>query len=259
MFLHLQVPMLVLGFTTERYIAVCHPFVKEKYCTVTRAKIVICCMAAFAVGLGSLQTYIWAWDDGLGCVFRVNTEVFNTVWSWVTEMVIFGVIPIGCLIINVLVILEIKRLSIQSAARGQDGSSSNAASTTTLLAVSFYFIFTLLPATIVYVIQPSVTQGNPTLPLTEWRSDPVWICYFRYLTARKIVEEICLSNYAAYFVIYYTTGVYFRREFKNLFCLKNLMKHKYRSKRGVDSDYSLVNSNGKTMTETIMMDATNEH
>ena len=255
---YFQVPMLVLGFTTERYIAVCHPFVKEKYCTVTRAKIVICCMAAFAVGLGSFQTYIWAWDDGLGCVFRVNTELFNTVWSWITEIVIFGLIPVSCLIINILVIREIKRLSIQSAARGQEGPSSNAASTTTLLAVSFYFIFTLLPATIVYVIQTSIKQGNPALPFSEWNSDPVWNSYFRYLTARKIVEEICLSNYAAYFVIYYTTGVYFRREFKLLIGLNKLKKHRYSSRRTTDSDYSLVNSNGKTMTETVMMDATSD-
>ena len=251
--------MLVLGFTTERYIAVCHPFVKEKYCTVTRAKIVICCMAAFAVSLGSVQTYIWAYDDGLGCVFRENTETFNTVWSWITEMVIFGVIPIGCLVINGLVILEIKRLSVQSVAHGQEGSSSNAASTTTLLAVSFYFIFTLLPATLVYVIQTSVTQGDPSLPFNEWNADPEWRSYFRYLTARKIVEEICLSNHAAYFVIYYSTGVYFRREFKNLLGLNRFTKHNYRSKRAMDSDYSLVNSNGKTMTETIMMDATSDH
>ncbi|XP_045156753.2 neurotensin receptor type 1-like [Mercenaria mercenaria] len=251
------VPMLVLGFTTERYIAVCHPFVKEKYCTVTRAKIVIICMSALSVAIALLQIYIWAWDDKIGCVFRPDTEKFNEVWTWFTEMLLFGFIPVSCLVINILVILEIRRLSVQSAAHGQGQTSGNAASTTTLLCVSFYFICTLLPATIVYAIQPSVPQGDVSLPVHTWSDDPVWSGYFSYLTIRKIVEEICLSNYATYFIIYYATGVYFRREFRSLFGLKKKRKSKGVSSRGMLSDYSIVQSNGRntSCTETMLVDS----
>lgn len=250
--------MLVLGFTTERYIAVCHPFVKEKYCTVTRAKIVIICMSALSIVIGLVQIYIWAWDDTLGCVFRKNVETFNLVWTWVTEMLLFGMIPIACLVINILVLLEIRRLSVQSVAHGQNTTSGNAASTTTLLCVSFYFIFTLLPATIVYAIQTSIPQGDFTLPLNTWADDPVWSQYFSYLTTKKVVEEICLSNYATYFIIYYATGVYFRREFRNLFGLKKRRKkEKGASNRAMLSDYSIVHSNGRntSCTETMMVDS----
>lgn len=250
-FISLQylVPMLILGFTVERYIAVCHPFVKEKYCTVRRAKIVICCMAVVAIATGSVQIYIWSYSDVFGCTsFRLE---FNTVWTWITEMLIFGAIPIACLIINILVIIEIKRIALQSAARGQ-GQSSNAASTTTLLSVSFFFIFTLLPATIVYALQNVIDQGDDKLPLHMWSSDPVWREYFTYLTIRKLVEEICLSNYAVNFIIYYSTGPYFRREVKTILGIRKFMKR--RAIANKTSEYSLVTSNGKTMTETVMAD-----
>ncbi|XP_060580758.1 growth hormone secretagogue receptor type 1-like [Ruditapes philippinarum] len=260
-FLHITpqylVPMLVLGFTTERYIAVCHPFVKEKYCTVTRAKIVIICMSALSIAIGLLQIYVWAWDDEIGCVFRRDTEQFNKIWTWLTEMLIFGFIPVSCLVINILVIMEIRRLSAQSAAHGQGPTSGNAASTTTLLCVSFYFIFTLLPATIVYAMQSSIPQGEPSLPINTWSDDPVWSGYFSYLTIRYIVEEICLSNYATYFIIYYATGVYFRREFRNLFGLQKKRKGKGVSSRSMMSDYSIVHSNGRntSCTETMLVDS----
>lgn len=250
--------MLVLGFTTERYIAVCHPFVKEKYCTVTRAKIVIICMSTVSILIGLVQVSIWAWDDGLGCVFRQETkDVFNPVWTWLTEMLLFGLIPVACLVINILVIKEIRRLSAESAAHGQGPTSGNAASTTTLLCVSFYFIFTLLPATIVYAMQSSIPQGETSLPIHTWSDDPVWSGYFSYLTIRYIVEEICLSNYATYFIIYYATGVYFRREFRNLFGLKKKRKCKGVSGRSMLSDYSIVHSNGRntSCTETMLVDS----
>ncbi|KAH3843854.1 FMRFamide receptor-like [Dreissena polymorpha] len=243
-------PMLVLGFTTERYIAVCHPFVKEKYCTVTRAKIVIGCMSATSVVLGLVQVYIWAFDDVLGCVFRPSTIGFHTVWTWITEMLLFLVIPVACLIINVLVIREIKRIQIQSEAHGQ---GANPASTTTLLCVSFYFIFTLLPATIVYAIQTSILQGDPYLRLDKWASDPTWKAYFVYLTIRKVVEEICLSNYASYFIIYYVTGVYFRRAFTDLFKWAHFSKRRKSFNRATTSDYSPT-CNGKALcSETFVL------
>lgn len=194
----------------------------------------------------------------IGCVFRVGVEDFNHVWTWVTEILLFFIIPVACLIINILVIREIKRLSVQSAAHGQGTTSNNAASTTTLLCVSFYFIFTLLPASIVYAMQQSINQGDPFLPIAEWSKDPAWTGYFTYLTVRKVVEEICLSNYATYFIIYYATGVYFRREFKQkfFFCARWKKEKFNRGNRATISDYSMSATNGKvTCTETVALDS----
>ncbi|XP_052278234.1 growth hormone secretagogue receptor type 1-like isoform X2 [Dreissena polymorpha] len=247
-----MVPMLVLAFTTERYIAVCHPFVSEKYCTVTRAKIVIGCMSVTSIALGLVQVYIWAFDDAIGCVFRPSANGFHTIWTWVTEMLLFLVIPVACLVINVLVIREIKRIQFQSAAHGQ---GSNPASTTTLLCVSFYFILTLLPATIFYAIQTSVPQGNPYLSLEKWASDPTWKSYFLYLTMRKAVEEICLSNYASYFIIYYITGTYFQKACKEM-CMRFVGNRMMRSpNRAKHTDYSMSTNNGNAgkYAETVIL------
>jgi len=48
-------PTLVLGFTVERYIAICHPFRKERYCTVTVAARVSAAIVIFCLVLASAQ------------------------------------------------------------------------------------------------------------------------------------------------------------------------------------------------------------
>ena len=48
-------PTLVLGFTVERYIAVCHPFRKQRYCTATVAARVSVAMVTFCLAIASAQ------------------------------------------------------------------------------------------------------------------------------------------------------------------------------------------------------------
>jgi len=51
-------PMLVLGFTTERYIAVCHPWRKERLCRTGRARRVVVAMAICCTLLAAIQVMI---------------------------------------------------------------------------------------------------------------------------------------------------------------------------------------------------------
>jgi len=48
-------PTLVLGFTVERYIAICHPFRKERYCTATVAGRVSAVMVTLCLVIASAQ------------------------------------------------------------------------------------------------------------------------------------------------------------------------------------------------------------
>jgi len=48
-------PTLVLGFTVERYIAICHPFRKERYCTPSVAARVSAAMVIFCLVIASAQ------------------------------------------------------------------------------------------------------------------------------------------------------------------------------------------------------------
>ncbi|VDI32223.1 Hypothetical predicted protein [Mytilus galloprovincialis] len=71
-------PLLVLGFTVERYIAVCHPFKKETFCTVRRAIIVIACLTALSVGFACVQAICGPIIQYIRSVFqKMETKSFK--------------------------------------------------------------------------------------------------------------------------------------------------------------------------------------
>ena len=74
-----------------------------------------------------------------------------------------------------------------------------------LLTVSFYVILTTLPATLVYM-HPT-TPGGMNLMAAEISVDPVWARYFHDFTVRKIVDELCISNYACNLFLYLSTRI----------------------------------------------------
>lgn len=250
-------PLLVLAFTVERYIAVCHPFSKEKFCTVKRAIKVSTGLGFISISLASVQAYLWGMEPHRNiCMFAITPDIarFEEFWTPITELLLFFVVPVCVLIFNVLVIREIKRLTTAGpcvpVTSAQTTSTGSPTSTVTLLSVSFYFICTLLPASIVYALQSVIKQGGGDIGLEEMKTDPSWNTYFTYLTIRKVVEEICLSNNACYVFIYYITGPHFRREVNNILgitkCKKIINKKKSPPSSGTKSEYTLVSSNGKT-------------
>ena len=52
-------PLLVFGFTVERYISVCHPFQRERYCTTRRAVLTITAAVTLTLALHAIQGYFW--------------------------------------------------------------------------------------------------------------------------------------------------------------------------------------------------------
>ena len=89
-------------------------------------------------------------------------------------------------------------------------TSKSAATNAMLLSVSFYVIFTTLPATLVYVLQTAFPEGSACSP--DLTTDPEWQRYVNYIIVRKVVDEICLSHYACNFFLFVITGVEFRME-----------------------------------------------
>ena len=57
-------PIMVLAFTVERYISICHPFRREQFCTTARAIRVIGGLVVFCLLLHAVQAYFWIYIDG---------------------------------------------------------------------------------------------------------------------------------------------------------------------------------------------------
>ena len=222
-------PLLVLGFTVERWIAICHPFQKEEYCTTSRATKVVTGFIMASLLLCVIQAYFWTYDVRTNaCNMRIEVSSgyasLWSVWTWCTESLIFLLVPVVILLFNILVIREVRRIAKsgqkflptapvrEDGTNGQKGHSAGGAgraTTVMLLSVSFYVIFTTLPATIVYAL--NFEQGSLCFTDEALQADPTWTRYLIYLTTRKVVEEICLSHYACNFFLYLITGEQFRK------------------------------------------------
>ncbi|XP_050401706.1 galanin receptor type 1 [Patella vulgata] len=251
--------LLVLGFTVERYIAVVHPFLKEKWCTVRRASFLVGILTLFSVVIASAQTYIWFYYSLTdSCNIRPEAQVggngsFWNVWTWITDLLIFGVVPLIVLIFNVLVLREIYKLSNNGViARQSGGTNSTTASTVTLLAVSFYLIVTQIASTILNCMQYVFTHGSIHLTDEEVREDPEWSSMFTFMTIRKIIDTICLSHYACYVFIYAFTGKHFRKEILYILTCygRSSWLDKICSKTHRGERYSMVTGNGNPVSET---------
>ena len=217
-------PLFVLGFTVERYISICHPYKRDKYCTTKRAIVVIVSLIIFSLSMHSIQGYFWRFDD-TECNVRVEvlegeTRSLWAIWAWVTELLTFAAVPLTILTLNILVIIETGRMTKrqpQYTLQGSNSKPSNQSATTImLLAVSFYLIASTLPVTICYSIVHSFPDGDPCLPVEQVEFDPQWQRCLSYWSTRTVIQELGMSHYACNFYIYLLTGRMFRVELQQL-------------------------------------------
>lgn len=223
-------PTLVLCFTAERYIAVCHPFRKKSLCRTGRAVKVVVATVITCFLFSSVHAYFWTYDSQTReCQVRADVISHGnpslwSVWTWTSEMVIFLAVPMTILTLNLLVIRELHTLSKKERKTPDLSGSACAATTAMLLSVSFYVIVTSLPATFVYVLETTFPLGELNISDAEIKTDPTWKRYFVYLTTRKIVEEFCLSHYACNVFLFLITGRQFRQSFTQMF-LRSTVKN----------------------------------
>ncbi|PAA77937.1 hypothetical protein BOX15_Mlig012459g2, partial [Macrostomum lignano] len=235
-------PLLVLGFTVERWVSVCFPFRRELLCTPRRA-----CSVVGAMTVGVVLWNLWQ------LYFKTGCEVAEERYGWTaytvgTEVVISGLVPAAALVFNLMVLREIRRINSASAARkfgaaapsvadngggaGQCGNASRDAggggaggnterkfrtTTVTLLCVSFFVILTTLPAGMVYGLQSYANFGSINMTDEEVLADPVWQRHFAMTRVKKVIDEVSLSHYSLNFLIYLATGMQFRLRVADIF------------------------------------------
>ncbi|KAK3098280.1 hypothetical protein FSP39_017928 [Pinctada imbricata] len=208
MFNQYMSPLLILGFTFERFISIALPFKSDRFAHFNRAPIEIGIITFVAALLSIPQLFGWEFinKDCQG----TETYTFFSTWTWVSDILIFCVFPIASLILNILVIRVVKQ-SLKLRRRSAPGSfySSTSSrrsarhftarihiSTLTLLCISFYRILTVIPVAIIFALQFVIKHGDPTLTVYEMSKDSQWIEYFRYITAKKVIDEIGLTQYS---------------------------------------------------------------
>lgn len=200
-------PLLVLGFTVERFIGVWFPMRRDTFCTQRRAIAVITGLVVFSIAMASMQAYIYQFHKTAGYCGLRDAAVAGghaslwSVWTWITEMTVFMAVPLSILIFNIFIIMEVKRLSDFESCF----SSRSHTTTFSLLVVSFYFIITTLPVSIVYATRyyfistdEVQNQNSPSMA--------------QYMLVKTIIEEIGITHYACKFYIFLITEKVFREE-----------------------------------------------
>ena len=124
-------------------------FQKVRYCTSGRALKVSVGMVVGCLLLGSMQLYLWTYNPVTeSCTVRRSalaggSRSLFSVWSWITEMLIFLAVPVIILIVNILVMREVRNHSLYTVS--QKTSHLWFAITSTHMNGFRYFLAKMLP------------------------------------------------------------------------------------------------------------------
>ncbi|XP_071104733.1 probable G-protein coupled receptor 142 [Haliotis cracherodii] len=217
--------LLVFAFTVERFLSICHPFRSERFSRTSRSPKVIVAIVMISVMFASPQAYFWHITSYSECQLRHSETAqgeksFYYIWSWGSEMIVFGIVPILVLFANICVLRKMRhvgQLKIKDATTISTANMRYLSTTITLLWVSFFLIITTLPVTITFAIQNRITLG-PNLPLQEMAENSTWQSYFSYYTARTIIKEIGMCHHVCNIFIYCLTSKRFRRRVMHILC-----------------------------------------
>jgi hypothetical protein len=227
MFTMYMSPLLILGFTIERFLSIISPFKSQRFSYTNRGPLEISGITLLALLLALPQIFSWEiqWGE---CQGPYNQ--FHAVWSWISDSLVFVIFPVTSLVLNSVVMRAAskaakKRQSTLPICRGsstpdrstrQNKTKLNP-STLTLMCVSFYRIITVIPVTILFALQKEFSYGSFELSLVQIGNDREWKNHFIYYRAKITIDEIGLSQYCCNIFIYLITASHFRHEMKKLF------------------------------------------
>lgn len=244
-------PLFVLGFTGERFIAVCFPLHRRRLCRRRTAKTAAAAAAAAVAAVTAPQAFFWTNSpEKKFCSLRWSIVWIERAWivfSWITEMIFFFFVPLLVFVLDLVVIsflcrfrrtgrgsrgrrregCEEERKGDDPEARtdlGRDDSlmtrvTANVPSQTTtalLMTVSLYEVFALMPVSIIYLLYLNYLPGDPHMSVERIMKDPTWLRYFRYSAVRYVVIPLCMTRHATLVFFFLAFGTTFRQELFDL-------------------------------------------
>lgn len=85
------------------------------------------------------------------------------------------------------------------------------ATTSMLLWISFFYVATTLPSTLLFMIYTQFPVGDNRLSDDEVEANPVWRSYFAFYQLELVVYELSMVHYVVNLFIFLPTGKYFRQ------------------------------------------------
>lgn len=232
---------IVVAFTVERYIGVCHPLRRRNICTTSGTRRIIIGLIVFAcifVLYKPIMSGVQTPERRPPVCARKDDYAFI---SFVFDSIFAGMITlVPFIIITVLNLLIIRKLFIRNKMQREckvitEESIIRLEFTLILLAISFCFIAFNVPYFAVWFrnflhasyFQSSLSTKTDVANYEYWQG------------VLRITRTIFYMNYCINFFLYSITGAYFRREVKMLFFYRSSKKRKF-------LHCSRVNSNSHT-------------
>ncbi len=201
---------LIVCFTVDRYIAVCHPLKRAKLCTESGAKITMCVLVILSM---TSQLYVFVYMDRVDrdnlnichAPPELRVEYFTLRYFWFSFTVRFMAPFVIVAICNGLIMFHIKRMRKRHGGRERDRTRNASMAIYTLFVVCAVFVLTLFPNAIISVITVSEFLLFGTSAL-----------YCKLLVFNTPFKMVRLVNYSMNFVLYGMTGRQFRCEVRKL-------------------------------------------
>ncbi|KAK2150468.1 hypothetical protein LSH36_404g03020 [Paralvinella palmiformis] len=202
---------LIVCFTIDRYIAVCHPLQRARLCTETSARVSILLVV---LGAMASQLYVFAFVQRVDrhstshchAPSELRIDYFKLDIYWFSFTLRFMAPFLVIATCNGLIIFHIKRTRHRRRSLDQDRRYRNSnMAICTLYLVCAVFVATLFPNAII-----------STILMTEVLIFKRSVMYCRLLVVNTPFQMIRLINYSMNFVLYGLSGRQFRREFVKL-------------------------------------------
>ncbi|KAK3086740.1 hypothetical protein FSP39_022705 [Pinctada imbricata] len=241
-----------VGFTSERYIAVCHPLKAPNRCTKSRTKRVIILILIFSVVYNIPRFFefktVFNWDEqtnsslpGIGLTELGKNNRFKLVYFIYMSPLVMFVLPFLIIFVLNIQLMRAVNLAKKTRTRLSTSASKEANLTIMLIAVIIVFLICQLPSiadNILWVIFDSADLN----------------CSLSYIRFTSITNLMVVINSAVNFVLYCAFGKRFRRVFVKTIC-HPWRKRQPRFKYTMYESAATYNNNSRRVTSLKIMNS----